>query len=780
MPITDNKIGTLTDKIVDLPDKPNSTMSAADLKAYWDSQPEQIRAKHDALINFLVSAQGAGGIGAAVTGIAGDDVQEIMSNLLSEINRAKPPYSPVVDVKAYGAKGDGVTDDAPAIRSAIAAAAAAGGGIIYYPPGTYLLKTLTTGYDGGRDIFFEIKSNIAHVGTGYGSHLKVDDGLSATHDWHVFYTKNDVENIGFYNLRIDNNSQNNPIPSSTVRATWQIAAYACAITNLTVDSVWFENNSGRNCVYTLPNANKSGTCGASSNATTCYADFSDKSYVGYWIYNVTDGSSAKIVQSFADRVVVQVLEGGTSNTFATGNTFSVIKQSENVHIRNCHFYNMKNDVNNTDHSSVWLLCDYGSLRNCTFKNDPNHPYLTSGHFIGAFEVHGSNIIVSNNKVDYYEKAGYVVAAQHDADNVMISDNVFTHLRNYGIEIWSLLPTTDDPGTMENVKICNNLFTFMTGDDTNLPVGIATGSSVHWEMENLEISNNTFKPSTGYINIGIAVTGDTATTYGAYKNLVIRDNEMVNVKTGIQISGSRTLTNIIVEENKINGNTSTPKNGHGIDIQTILKQYTNIQILRNKIRGMGYSGIHVALAPTDVGLNGLIIKDNTIMDCGLTGTDNFTQSGITVYSRNSKAVMPYVFIEGNEIFSTLATRLLHALHYNGFADTLYMIRNTFTNISGASVLFEVEDFNKRYMQTGTGTVWDPTSIAAGASLTRTVTVTTANIGDLVKVSPPYSLQGLGVSAYVSAANTVTIVLNNNTGGAVDLPSGTWKVYIEEAN
>jgi hypothetical protein len=41
----------------------------------------------------------------------------------------------------FGAQGDGLTDDAPAIRAAIAAAKAAGGGTINFPPGTYLLDS---------------------------------------------------------------------------------------------------------------------------------------------------------------------------------------------------------------------------------------------------------------------------------------------------------------------------------------------------------------------------------------------------------------------------------------------------------------------------------------------------------------------------------------------------------------------------------------------------------------------------------------------------------------
>lgn len=47
-----------------------------------------------------------------------------------------PPYT--VDVRDFGAKGDGTTDDTTALQQAATAAA---GGTLYIPPGTYLLKT---------------------------------------------------------------------------------------------------------------------------------------------------------------------------------------------------------------------------------------------------------------------------------------------------------------------------------------------------------------------------------------------------------------------------------------------------------------------------------------------------------------------------------------------------------------------------------------------------------------------------------------------------------------
>ncbi len=51
----------------------------------------------------------------------------------------------VFDVKDYGARGDGTTDDTAAIR---AAATAAIGGVLFFSPGTYLLTDQITIGDG--------------------------------------------------------------------------------------------------------------------------------------------------------------------------------------------------------------------------------------------------------------------------------------------------------------------------------------------------------------------------------------------------------------------------------------------------------------------------------------------------------------------------------------------------------------------------------------------------------------------------------------------------------
>jgi polygalacturonase len=53
-----------------------------------------------------------------------------------------PDPNVTFDVKTYGAKGDGVTIDTPAINNAIAAANAGGGGTVRFPPGTYVCYSI--------------------------------------------------------------------------------------------------------------------------------------------------------------------------------------------------------------------------------------------------------------------------------------------------------------------------------------------------------------------------------------------------------------------------------------------------------------------------------------------------------------------------------------------------------------------------------------------------------------------------------------------------------------
>lgn len=97
-------------------------------------------------------------------------------------------------VKAYGALGDGTTDDYSAINSAITAAASTGG-VVYFPPATYLIGTTLT-----------VPSNVTLRGAGISrTTIKVKNATNITA---VTISGTGTVNVGVEELTIDGNKAN--------------------------------------------------------------------------------------------------------------------------------------------------------------------------------------------------------------------------------------------------------------------------------------------------------------------------------------------------------------------------------------------------------------------------------------------------------------------------------------------------------------------------------------------------------------------------------------------
>ena len=87
--------------------------------------------------------------GAGIAGSALATAATVQAAPAKRETKANPAAGNTLDVRAFGATGDGKTLDTPAINKAIDAAAAAGGGIVRFPAGSYLcysihLKSHTT------------------------------------------------------------------------------------------------------------------------------------------------------------------------------------------------------------------------------------------------------------------------------------------------------------------------------------------------------------------------------------------------------------------------------------------------------------------------------------------------------------------------------------------------------------------------------------------------------------------------------------------------------------
>lgn len=72
--------------------------------------------------------------------------------------------------------------------------------------------------------------------------------------------------------------------------------------------------------------------------------------------------------------------------------------------------------------------------------------------------------------------------------------------------------------------------------------------------------------------------------------------------------------------------------------------------------------------------------------------------------------------------------------------------------------------------------DPASLADGVGETRTVTITGAAVGDFVMFAPAIDIAGISITGYVSAANTVSFRIQNESAGTLDIATSNWNILV----
>jgi len=182
----------------------------------------------------------------------------------------------VFNVKDYGAKGDGITDDTAAITNAIAALVQAGGGTLLIPGGTYL----TSGF-----ILSSQTVNMAVMG--YGATLLASGD---SQDIIQINKGDNTATIQIFGLTINGNHYSDTNGIHIIDATG-VSLNGLNITGCAGSGIWFDNVNGYNEVHSIYGCFIS-LCGTGINfikETSGSNSFDELSFISTGVNDCTTG-----------------------------------------------------------------------------------------------------------------------------------------------------------------------------------------------------------------------------------------------------------------------------------------------------------------------------------------------------------------------------------------------------------------------------------------------------------------------------------------------------------
>ena len=162
----------------------------------------------------------------------------------------------IINVKSFGAKGDGITDDTKSIQAAINKASPLSMTTIYFPKGIYNIGSYTTTTNFLINYCINLHSNLFIKGDGDESVIHLADHIFDKKDTaangHIFLGK-EIKNIHFSNLMIDMNGSNNLVPLNVFKNYSAIFGYIGE--NYHIENVTIKNCAGTNMIDIMSKGN---------------------------------------------------------------------------------------------------------------------------------------------------------------------------------------------------------------------------------------------------------------------------------------------------------------------------------------------------------------------------------------------------------------------------------------------------------------------------------------------------------------------------------------------
>lgn len=275
--------------------------------------------------------------------------------------------------------------------------------------------------------------------------------------------------------------------------------------------------------------------------------------------------------------------------------------------------------------------------------------------------------------------------------------------------------------------------------------------------------------------------------------VISNNTITNCKIGINVSPGDTNEpphRVSVTGNTINkgSGVTTPQRGIALIGYNGANKSEGLVAAGNVINDMGVASDYTDGAILLKFTKGAVVTGNSIIDPVATGIGLYDSNTDFVVSGNSVAIVQAGHANASGI-------VVNAASQSGaiVGNFIEAVANQF-GIFMVSASADVVAFDNKIITSGTGgpyvgapsgavitasATYDPPNLVDGAGATTTVTVGQIALGDYATASFSLDLQGITVTAWVTDTSTVSVRFQNETGGAIDLASGTLRVRVRKA-
>jgi hypothetical protein len=586
-------------------------------------------------------------------------------------------FGDVINVKDFGAVGDGVADDTAAIQAAVNAATASTS--VYFPQGTYKIipATNVVCMDGNTRKAGIVIDNKARMGIYANGRVNiVVAGTDAERIGFSFNSCNDITISGLgFNLDDNDTSGSNYL---TKQHFWCIMLRS-GNNDITIESCRFVSASR----------------GIHADATSLTAN------TNLLVVNNT----------FKNLINYPLITRNCSEVSVCSNRFIGTGRS---------WSNDNEDIAFATDTSNALAS--GNL----FKNT-----LGLNSRITAAENTGPTAITGNSKV-----GNSVFVELYESSNVSITGNVSDHT---GYSSEHVLFTATQNVNGQNVTVTGNVFLgggraisdyFPSGDGGHLKDGLIFSNN---------ICDNTHGPNVAATRSGVIFTGNRFDLNSSGQEIRIGGNNTAfshnHVKNGYlsMLDGN----GLFVTENYFLGNFTTP-----ITVALNISGTTGHRVARNRFEFGSYSSYWSQNPASAIGFK--------YIDEGL--------------SQNPAVAMP--------------TKITGAV-----GDTVINDTPTAGGVYGwvcttAGTAGTWRPFGSIHLY-GQDNAYDPPNLADGDDVTTTITVAGAATTDYVDASFSLNLQGVTLTAWVSAADTVSLRFYNSTGGAIDLGQGVLRALVTKA-